>query len=363
MTPFPKITDKNMKVRIVCYEDLNKWILGKFAKKLNQELNNLSIQSDISNKPDPTADINHHIIYYHYRPQPGHNDTLMITHIDSIQKLNLLKNQLKTAKIGICMSKETVKKLTKAGIPKNKLTYINPAHDGVIKPRKLILGITSKVNQDGRKKQNNLIKICQKISPNDFSFKIMGSGWEKIIKTIKEMGFEVDYFNVFDYQKYTELIPQLDYYLYFSYDEGSMGFIDALAGGVKTIVTPQGYHLDAKNGISYPVKNINEIIKTLNSISQEKSKLTSAVSEWTWENYAKKHIKLWKNILNSKTKKNNHIKHSYSLGTKLSYVFKPLSLYNFIWDISPSVIKNIYKKRYDKKNQKPDQTSRHHHSK
>ena len=351
-----------MRVRIVCYEDVNTWILGKFAKKLNEELKKLSVDSDIAKIPDPNADINHHIIYYHYQPQEKCVDTLMVTHIDSIQKLNRLKKQLRSAKMGICMSKETVKNLIKAGIPNDKLCYINPAQDEVIKPRKLVIGLTSKVNQDGRKKQNMLIKICKNISPSDFCFEIMGSGWEKIVTEIRKMGFTVNYFDIFDYQEYIKLIPRLDYYLYFSFDEGSMGFLDALSAGVKTIVTPQGYHLDAKNGISYSIKNASDIIKTLNSIIQNRNKLINSVSSWTWENYAKQHLDIWKSILQNKKNSKYDAKNGH-LFAELKYLFKPLSLYNILWSISPSFIKNHYKKIYDQRNQKPGQTIGDNYSK
>jgi glycosyltransferase involved in cell wall biosynthesis len=289
-----------MKVRIVCYEDVDAWILGKFAKKLNEELSKLGIKTDIAKVPDPTADINHHIIYFTYDGKVNSVDTLMITHIDSSYKLNLLKKQLESAKLGICMSLDTMQKLVAAGIPQNRLYYINPAHDGIIKPRTTIIGITSKVHEDGRKKENLLIDLCKKISPNDFSFKIMGSGWNEIVRKMKELGFNVEYFENFDYDKYIKLMPTLDYFFYFSFDEGSMAFMDALAAGVPTIVTPQGYHLDAPNGISYSINNFEEIIKTFDDILGKRNKLTNAVFDWTWGNYAKEHVVLWSYLMNNK---------------------------------------------------------------
>lgn len=47
-----------MKVRIVCYENVDLWILGKFAKKLNENLLSLNIESSIGYEPDLSADIN-----------------------------------------------------------------------------------------------------------------------------------------------------------------------------------------------------------------------------------------------------------------------------------------------------------------
>ena len=142
-----------MRVRIISYEDVNAWILGKFARKLNEELIKLGVDSDIDNIPDPKADINHHIIYtYCKEDELVHNDVLMITHVDEISKINLLKRQLEKARIGICMSKATMNELLAVGIPKEKLCYVNPAHDNVMKPKRAKIGITSKVQPTGSKR-------------------------------------------------------------------------------------------------------------------------------------------------------------------------------------------------------------------
>ena len=84
-------------------------------------------------------------------------------------------------------------------------------------------------------------------------------------------------------------------------DEGQMGFIDALHAGVETIVTPQGYHLDACNGISYSFNTYDELLKVFNEIKQKREKLINAVSTWNWYDYARKHADIW-NYLISKEK-------------------------------------------------------------
>ncbi len=286
-----------MKVRIVCYEDTSGWILGKFALRLRDELTVLGHQVDIAKKPDSSADINHHIIYYDYDGRVNGLDTVMITHIDNVEKLNKIKYQLNNAPLGICMSQATVNQLQFSGVPRSRLAYINPAHDSVIKPRKLSVGILSKTHADGRKKENELLELAAKISGHDFKFVIMGTGWSAVVNQLTLMGFEVEYYDVFDYVKYTSIVPHLDYFLYYSFDEGSMAFLDALSAGVKTIVSPQGYHLDAENGIVYPVREICDIVNSLKAESVQRNKLVSAVADWTWINYAKKHIDIWNSLL------------------------------------------------------------------
>lgn len=285
-----------MKVCIVCYEDVNAWILGKFAKKLQDNLRLLGVEACISKRPDLLADINHHIIYYNYNGEHSTIDTVMITHIDTDQKLELISKQLQVAEMGICMSSDTVNKLAAKGILRNKLCHILPAHDEIFKPRPLQIGITSRIYNDGRKREYLLTQLSDKISPDDFAFKIMGAGWDNIVCTLRIKGFKVEYFEKFDYEQYKHLVPTFDYFLYLGLDEGAMGFIDALAAGVPTIVTPQGYHLDAT--ISHSFVTLDELVAVFKGISQKRQSLVSSVSEWTWQKYAEKHLSIWRSLIN-----------------------------------------------------------------
>lgn len=291
-----------MKVRIVCYEDVNAWILGKFALKMEENLTKLGIEVDIAKVEDSTADINHHIIYIEYKAVNNYNDTLMITHIDNHKKLVKIKQQLEVASIGICMSRDTMNKLIELGVPPSKLTFVNPAHDGVIKKKKVTIGITCRVQEDGRKREIFLTKLSKDIDPELFKFKIMGENWQNQVDDLIANGFEVEYTPAFDYQQYTELIPTLDYYLYFGQDEGQMGFIDALYAGVNTIVTPQGYHLDAPNGIVHSYESYQDLLAVFNEITNQRKKLIDSIKTWNWMDYSKKHLKIWELILKLKNR-------------------------------------------------------------
>lgn len=294
-----------MRVRLISYEDINAWILGKFARKLNEELIKLGVDSDISNVADPEADFNHHIIYLGLEASKANEkDTLMITHIDDYRKLNLLKDQLQRASVGMCMSFALMNELIIGGLPKEKLCYINPAHDGVISIKPYIIGITSQVKPDGCKREHLVEELSEYISPKLFHFKIMGSGWERVIKVLRNRGFQVDYQPEFIYSEYVKLIPSLDFYFYMGQDEGSMGYIDALAAGVKTIVTPQGFHLDADHGITYSFNTLQELVEVFNSIGKEKQQLIDSVSQWTWRDYAIKHLEVWTYIVNPESSSN-----------------------------------------------------------
>ena len=298
---FKRIEKKNeshalKRIRLVGSDS---WILGKFAKRMEEELLKRGYDVDINDIADVNADINHHLSHTIYEPIKAVRDTIMLTHFNSINQVEQLKLQLKTAEMGICMSRDTLNQLVGMGVDRYKLCYINPAHDGVIKPRKYILGITHRCydRKDNRRRDTSVLDICKEIDPVYFEFRIMGSGWEEIVDQMRERGFTVIYYNDFDYDIYTELMPQLDYYLFQGFDEGSMGFLDAIAAGVETIVTPQGFHLDVKNGITHACRTVDDVVDVLKRLEYKKRTRVKSVETWTWSNYVDKHIEVWNYIL------------------------------------------------------------------
>jgi len=330
-----------MKIHIVCYDDIHAWIIGKFAIKLNENLQKLRIQSDISDKPDLNSDINHHLIFNQYDGKKSTIDTIMITHIDNLSKLNMLEKQMETVRAGICMSRETMIYLAKMGIEKSKLCYVNPAHDGILPVKKIIIGIASRIYDDGRKNEHYLNKLAKTLNPIYFKFKIFGSGWESQIECLEKHGFEVEYTDHFDYEKYLHFIPSLDYYLYMGTDEGQMGFVDALSSGVKTIVVPQGYHLDAYKGITHSFTTYDELENILLQLQKDKETLISSVATWNWLDYTKKHVEIWQYLLNNRKTKSVYIDGLNSIWESEAYD------YNFKQKESLKLNKNNKKRRYN----------------
>jgi len=291
-----------LRVHMVCGEDPDSWILGKFAKNLVSELEKLGMEATLGDAPDQAADINHYVIFLHYTlknpappsPQTSGKSTLMVTHVDDFRRLDQLKQALESADLAICMSRQTVAQLTASGLPTGKLTFVPPAHDGIITPRPTVIGITTRIYDDGRKKEHWIANLAPLIAPSDFSFRIMGEGWSELVAALRSDGFEVTYDEAFAPHKYHELFTAIDYYLYLGEDEGSMGFVDALAAGVKTIVAPQGFHLDAPGGITYPVKSFADLANAFDDIAEKKVCRVAAVADWTWDAYAQQHAAIWR---------------------------------------------------------------------
>jgi len=147
---------------------------------------------------------------------------------------------------------------------REKLRYITPAHDGLVIPRRIVIGITSRLRGDKAKREHLLIRLCDTMRLDAFHFEIIGRGWEEVIPRLEAAGARVRYYpgtddGIEDYRINLERVPLFDYYLYLGFDEGSMGFLDALAAGVPTIVTPQGFHLDINGGVTHAFSNIAEL--------------------------------------------------------------------------------------------------------
>jgi len=121
-----------------------------------------------------------------------------------------------------------------------------------------------------------------------FAFRIMGKDWHDILKPLVEQGLQVDYFSEFDYDTHKLILDSSDYSLYLGIDDGSMGILDSAQAGLKLIAPNVGYHQEI--GIDFPFNNqegLNEIFKNLTD---------DRVADWTWENYVKKHLSIWKKI-------------------------------------------------------------------
>ena len=292
---------RDMKINIISPDAASGWIIYKFGKSVYDKLTEMGFNTSLTDGFDPSADINHYFmpnnIGYSAKTKVDNHTTFMITHVDTELKLDQIKELTDKGAIGICMSLETRDKLISSGVKRNRICYVNPAQDEQIHPRKIALGFTYMIHNDCRKRDDIILDACEEIDPDIFRFVIMGAGWESIVESLRNKGFEVDYYSEFDKQKYNELMPTLDYYCYFGFDEGSMGFLDAMAAGIGTIVTPQGYHLDTDVEITYPVKTLSDIIDAFHDIERKRKKYIDFVNTWTWKNYTLKHLEIWKYML------------------------------------------------------------------
>lgn len=274
------------------------WILEKMAYQLMDCLPEFNVTAELSTTPVKTADINHWMIGYDVQDQISTKSTLAITHVDRPIKFHVLRKRLQEANLGICMSRMTMEQLRLGGVPQEKLTFILPAHDADIEPKRVTIGLTTQLRPDGAKREVLLTETARSMRLDAFHFSIVGPRWEKVIPILEAAGATTDYSSgVMDNSEHRRLVLEklktFDFYLYMGWDEGSMGLLDALAAGIPTIVTPQGFHVDINDGITHPIYDSSDLCRVLEQISRERAQRINSVAKLTRREYARKHALLW----------------------------------------------------------------------
>jgi hypothetical protein len=291
-----------LKVHLVLNPENAGWIIEKIAARLMEHAPVAGIAASISGQPRSDVHLNHWMSYAFADEPQSTRATMFITHVDDPYKSALVRRVIAGGvDAGICMSGEMMAQLVALGVPQRSLCFIPPAHDNLVRPRRVRIGIATRLYPDGRKRESLLVQLGGRIRLDCFRFEIFGAGWEKVIPELKASGAEVDYYPGTgdyrsDYQVLLEHVPHFDYYLYMGMDEGSLGTLDALAAAVKTIVTAQGFHLDLGSAITHSFVTFEELEAIFIRIRDELAARTAIAARLTWGAFAERHATVWRAI-------------------------------------------------------------------
>jgi hypothetical protein len=294
---------KTRQAHLVLAQDNRSWIIEKMAARIAEHAPEYGFDVSIGDAERGDADINHWMSYAFANVAHNTPATMLITHLDDPYKVRLVKDELASGiDVGIALSSHTCDMLVAAGAPARALAFAVPGHDFAAAPRRVVVGLTTRLYPDGRKREFMLIELARTMRLDRFRFEIFGMGWEAVIPELEAAGAEVGYWPGTDdfradYVEMMARVPQFDYYLYLGRDEGSLGTLDALAAGVKTIVTPQGFHVDLSGGITHPVWSQDELVAVFREIGAEAARRAGAVAGLTWRAYAGAHAIVWAAIL------------------------------------------------------------------
>jgi hypothetical protein len=292
--------------RLVLCAESRGWILEKFANRLVENLAGWGVKADISDHTSPSADIHHWLLYRSGPERRVGPCTMLITHVDRLRSMRKVFETLEHVNAGICLSQMTIRQLVEFGVPARKLCYIVPGCDLAANPRRIVVAISSRVYPDGRKREDLLVRVAQAMRLDWFHFDIVGRGWDPIIPELEKAGATVDYYGgsddfVADYRLGLDRLSRADFYLYTGLDEGSMGYLDALSAGVATIVTPQGFHLDVKDGITHSFTDEADLHAIFQKLAEAPQRRREAARALSWNEYAREHAVVWRAILAGNT--------------------------------------------------------------
>ena len=288
-----------MRVRLIVSVENAGWVIGKMAARLAEALNRAGAEATVASEPDDAADVNHWMSYAVVSRRAGRAATVFITHIDDPYKTAQLRHALTNfADLGLCMSRDSVRALASRGVPEERLWYVLPAFDAPPEPKRIRIAVATRLYDDGRKRESLLLRLASERDLSPFHFEISGSGWDAVVPRLRGAGASVHWDEgVENYRGMLEAMRTCDYYLYLGMDEGSLGTLDALALGLKTIVTPQGFHLDIDGGIDEAVESYDELRVLMDRLAHERARRMAAVRGWTWEQYAAEHRMIWEALL------------------------------------------------------------------
>jgi hypothetical protein len=292
-----------MRVRIVIAAQNAGWVIGKMGHRLADGLRGLGVDVSVGDTPEPAADINHWMSFAFADGCAGTLNTMFVTHPDDLYKIRLIRERLGSAiQLALCMSPHAVDELVAFGVPRERLWYVLPAMDRRLEPRRICIGITTRTYDDGRKREAFLVRLARAMPLGGFHFKIFGAGWASVIEELKRAGATVEYDPggedwQGDYARIQAAIPSFDYYLYMGMDEGSLGTLDAVAAGVRSIVTAQGFHLAMPGGITHPFTEYDELEAIFRGLARERDERHGALADWTWDTYAREHLGIWQAML------------------------------------------------------------------
>lgn len=275
-------------------------ILTKHAREMERVLIDEGYKVSVSEKPDPKADINHHINYISAEPCKTLNTT-MVTHFTSDmyeerEKLDKVRKFL-TNGVGICFSRGVMNYLIKQGMPANKLKVVLPAHDGLPR-RPRIIAMAFKVYPDGRKREYMLDELVRSLKDKKkFTFRIMGEGWRETLDPLVKEGIQVQWVDHYIGEFYQELLNTSDYILYTGGEDAiAQCIVDAKNAGLRIIAPEQE---DVKVDIPFKTQaELNEIFKNIGE---------NQVEDWTWERYTLSHCVIWNEMYNNKYGKNKKL--------------------------------------------------------
>lgn len=291
------------RIRIVLAQQNAGWVIGKMGQRLCEQLLAMGCAADLAADPDPGADLNHWMSFAFAPGCPQTLNSMFITHADDPYKVALIKRLLGgPIQMGLCMSPHAADELAGLGVERQRLWHVLPALDAPVAPRRIRVGITTRVYDDGRKRESLLVRLADEMPLDAFSFRIFGSGWEAVVPLLERAGAEVMYDPgcsdwLGDYERIRRAIPDFDYYLYLGMDEGSLGTLDALSAGVRTIVTAQGFHLSLPGGIDHPFTDYAQVHEVFAGLAASHRERAARLTGWTWEAYAREHLAIWKLML------------------------------------------------------------------
>lgn len=256
------------------------WILEQCARAIEQH----TLGVKISRHPDPSAAINYYINYYAYQgPQPG-IDIAFFTHVEE-RVPSAAERFFQVARevdVCVCMSTFYADMLQAQGI--RNILVIKPGVDLELFRPVVRIGVVGRTYPTGRKGEALLKQVMDEPG---IEWHFTGEGWPGPSKHYAADQMP-NFYNAMDYI----LVPSY-------YEGGPMSVLEALACGKEVIAPAVGFVPDYPH-IEYAAGDAEDLRRILKVVVAKRSALRNSVAACSWENWAKHHLELFRDVLAGK---------------------------------------------------------------
>ncbi len=291
------MTEKS--IRLVLDKGNQGWILEKIAIRLQEYISKSGIDCDIAAFPSNDATANFWMQYTDKTllelirtstHRTRFKALALVTHVDESFKLARIK-QLEESEVGLLFMSDFHANEVRSMLNHQKdfASALIPT-DHNQGPRKFRIGLVSKWYPDGRKNESWIIEFAKKGLLDNCEFSVVGHGWEETVSKLRGYGVECRIFNdvedrIPNYSNIKEYYDYIDLYIYFGFDEGALGSLDAYVFKKDLLVSRQGFHTEFALDENSFIDNKLDAQEKFILKKENFEKWAESLSKWNWNLY------------------------------------------------------------------------------
>jgi len=267
-----------------------RWIVDDIVSRISLVLKGVPYGVEISDAPLLDADgyfcFNYpKLRFFQGKFAPNAPVHYYLTHIDTKAKHQLIESYAAIGFVGCAMSHETFRRVTELSDYPDRFRFVSPVSMLEAREQKFRVLICSKVYADGRKREGTVVDMSKCLTDESITFDIMGVGWEAIACELRALGFEVNLYPEFVFDRYLRLLESASLLLYPGFDEGAISVLDAIVVGTPVLCTAQGFHL---NYLNYPgvlqYSSLGEMVESMRGLIHshyDQIRLRKSAADWS----------------------------------------------------------------------------------
>lgn len=257
------------------YDD---WILDCLANQL-EDLEYVTRSDQVNHR----SDLNYFVNYVQFE-EVETKTAAWFTHIDN-ENAELRDAWWNTAhRVDVCIFHSRMYlDLTREEIRDKQMFVVSPGVDtSLFRPRPLRIGVIGRAYGDGRKGEDLLLQVMNRMPEIDW--RVTGGGWGVDSTNLRPEDMP-NFYQECDYV----LVPS-------RFEGGPMSVLEALACGVEVIAPPVGWVTEFPH-IPFPVGDVDALCNVLTRLQTTRNAFHELAKQRSWDNFVERHDQLFRAFL------------------------------------------------------------------